>query len=92
MSKTTPLFFVKRISFLSEVKIILCVVVSDTSYDLVQGFEIGRVFSVLNPSADKVTHNTSEIFVSWVGYEGAAIREHTYEAGEHTEISESSHL
>ena len=52
---------------LSEAKVALCVIVGNVSDYLIKTVLVSRVFAILNPRADKIAHNASEVLVSWVG-------------------------
>ena len=76
----------------SEVEVILSVIVADAAYYLVKAFVILGIFAVLDPLSYKVAEDTSEVLVSGVGNEAAAVGEHSHEACEHTEVGKRGHL
>ena len=80
------------VGLVSETKVILGVVVCDALNDLGELVEVCGILAVLYPSANEVTHNASEILVAGIGNEGAAVGEHTNEAGESAEVGKCSHL
>ena len=75
-----------------EIEITLGVVVADIRGDLLELCHICGIFAVLDPLAKQVAEDSSEIFVSCVGNEAAAVGQHADEARDHSEICKRSHL
>ena len=47
-----------------ETEVSYGVVVGDVSYHAAESLHIGRILTVLNPLAEKLTHDSSEVFMS----------------------------
>ncbi len=75
-----------------EFKEVLCVMVADTGDDFAKGFVVCRVFTLIHPAADEVTHNTAEIFMARIGHEAAGVCQHTHKSAEKTQVCQGAHL
>ena len=67
---------------LSAFKIALCVIEGDVLYNLSKPFYVIWNFSILCPGSDEVAEYASEVLMSGIGKEGAAICKHSDEGRE----------
>ena len=60
----------------TETEIGYRIIIRNTVHDLLQGFSVCRIFSVLYPAAYKIAHDSSEIVMSGVGQKTSGVSEH----------------
>ena len=58
----------------TETEIGYRIIIRNTFHDLLQGFSVCRIFSVLYPAADEITEDPPEILMSGVGQKASGIR------------------
>lgn len=49
-------------------------------------------FAIFNPLTDQIGHNSSEVFMTWVGKEASGVRQHTNKVAKQTQIGQRRHL
>ena len=64
----------------SEFEEVFGIVVADARYDFLKCFKVCRIFALIDPTTDEITHNTAEIFMSRIGHKASGVSQHTDKA------------
>ena len=81
-----------RDSDILELEIILCVVVGDVFYHPIEALHFCWYQAFLDIVAQEVTEQATEIFMTWIRQERAAVGEHSYETTQQTKHGKGIHL
>ncbi len=81
-----------RDSDILELEVILCVVVGDVFHHSIEALHICWYQAFLNIVAQEVTKQTTEIFMTRIRKERAAVGEHSYETTQQTKHRKGIHL